>query len=82
MRDQVDFLYADKHQSFLQVCIIGFDGHAQSTQNNKFAISLKYSKKEVRDKYHFLHGYKHQSFLQAGSVLFTGLSQTYPKHPK
>ena len=28
--DEVDFLHADKHQSFLQVDNINFDGHVQS----------------------------------------------------
>ena len=29
--------------------------HAQSTQNNKFVISLRYLKKEMRDEVNFLH---------------------------
>ena len=65
VKDEVDFLHADKHQSFLQVdfntlgikvsykvilsCLIGLIKYSQSTQSNKFAISLKYLKKEVRD---------------------------------
>ena len=69
VRDEVDFLHADKHQSFLQVdfntlsikvfykvilsLLMGMIKHSQSTQSNKFAISLQYLKKEVRH-YHFL----------------------------
>ena len=57
------FLHADRHQSFLQVdlntlgikvpgkvmlsLLIGMIKHSQSTQSNKFAISLQYLKKEV-----------------------------------
>ena len=37
MRDQVEFLFADKCQSLLQISVIAF---AESTQNKKFAISL------------------------------------------
>ena len=37
--------------------------HSQSTQSNKFAISLEYLKKEVR-WFHFLHPIKHQSFYK------------------
>ena len=65
--DEVDFLVFDKGESFyklavlLLLCILR---HAQSTQNNKFAISLQYLKKEVSDKVDFLHVDKHQSFLQ------------------
>ena len=39
--------------------------HSQSSQNSKFAMSLKYLKKEVRDVTDFfLNEDKHQSFLQ------------------
>ena len=45
--DQVDFLHADKHQSFLQVDlntlgmkVNGHDKYSQNTQRSKFAISL------------------------------------------
>ena len=63
-RDEIDFLHADKHQSFLQVyfktlgikvscmgilsLLIGMIKQSQSTQSNKFAVSLKHLKKEVR----------------------------------
>ena len=78
VRDEVDFLHADKHQSFLQVdfntlgikvsykvilsLLMGMIKHSQSTQSNKFAIFLQYLKKEVRDGVYFLHLDKHQSF--------------------
>ena len=64
--DEVDFLHADKHQSFLQVCyntlgikasykvilllLMDMIKHSRSTQSNKFAISIQYLKREVRDK--------------------------------
>ena len=35
--------------------------HAQITQNNKFAISLQYLKKEMSDEIEFLHADKHES---------------------
>ena len=63
VRDEVDFLHADKHQSFLQVdfntlgikvsykvilsLLMGMIKYSQSTQSNKFAISLQYLKKEL-----------------------------------
>ena len=37
--------------------------NSQSTQNNKFAISLQYLRKEVMNGVHFLHADKHQSWL-------------------
>ena len=36
----------------------------QSTQSNKFVISMQYLKKEVRDGVHFLHVDKDQSFYK------------------
>ena len=57
VRDEVDFLHADKHQSFLQVdfntlsmkvsykvilsLLMGMIKHSQSTQCNKLAIALQ-----------------------------------------
>ena len=38
--------------------------HSQSTQSNKFAISLQNFKIEVRDGVHFLHANEHQSFYK------------------
>ena len=69
VRDEVDFLHADKHQSFLQVdlntlgikasykvilsLLMGMMKHSQSTRNNRLTISLQYLKKEVRNGIHF-----------------------------
>ena len=49
--------------------------HAQSTQNNKFAISLQYLKKEGRNEVGFLYVDKYQTLLQlAISTLVTKAS--------
>ena len=56
--------------------------HAQITQNNKFAISLQYLKKEVRDKVDFLHADKHESFLQIDTMIFNGNGQAFSKFLK
>ena len=53
--------------------------HAQITQNNKFAISLQYLKREVRDEIDFLHADKHESFLQIDVMIFDGDVQAFPK---
>ena len=71
VRNEVDFLYSDFHQRFLELdfntlgikvsykvmlsLLMGVIKHFQSTQGNKFSISLQYLKKEVRDRVHFLH---------------------------
>ena len=56
--------------------------HAQITQNNKFAISLQYLKKEVSDEVDFLHADKHESFLQIDTMIFDGDDQIFAKFPK
>ena len=38
--------------------------HAQITQNDEFAISLQYVKKELSDEVDFLHADEHQKFLK------------------
>ena len=97
VRDEVDFLHVDKHQSFLQVdfntlgikdaykvilsLLLGMIKHSQSTQSNKFAISLQYLKKEVRKAVHFLHADEHQSFSKSG-LLFLMKWPDMSKVPK
>ena len=80
VRDEVDFLHADKHQSFLEVdfnilgikapykvvlsLLMGRIEHSQSTQSKKFAISLEYLKKKLGMEFIFLHAEKYQSFYK------------------
>ena len=81
VKDEVDFLPADKHQRFLQIdtIILGVARHAQITENNKFAILLQYLKKEVSDEVDFLQPDKHESFLQMDTMIFDGDDQAFPK---
>ena len=44
--------------------------HARITQNNKFAISLHYLKREVSDEADFLHLDKHENLLQIGTKIW------------
>ena len=66
VRDKVDFLHVDKHQSCLQVdfnilgikvsykavlsLLMGIMKHSLSTQSNKFTLSLQYLEKIVNHK--------------------------------
>ena len=43
--------------------------HAQSTQNNKFAISLQYLKENMKDELDTLPGGKNQRFLQIDNMI-------------
>ena len=54
---------------------------AQATQNNKFAKSLQYLKKEVRDKVDFCRD-KLQSIQKVGTVISDGCSQACLKYSK
>ena len=56
--------------------------YAQITQNNKFAVSLQYLKKELSDEVDFLLTDKHERFLQTDTVIFDGDGQAFPKFPK
>ena len=87
------FLYANKHESFLQVDTMIFDGGGQAfqnSQNSKFTMSLQYPKKELRDENDFLHADKqswfqhfgHQSFLQDDTIIIDGHDQAFSKCPK
>ena len=48
MNDKLDLLPADKRQRFLPIIILGMRDQAYPNyQDNKFAISLQYLKKEL-----------------------------------
>ena len=47
--------------------------HAQITQNNKFAISLQYRKKELSDGVDLFRTDKHESLLQIDSIILVGM---------
>ena len=89
--DEVDFLPADQHESFLQINTMISDGDDQALPkfpNSKFAISLQYLKKEVRDEVDFFHADKrlkfpeHQGFLQGDTVIIDGHGQAFSKYSK
>ena len=48
--------------------VMGMINHSESTQSNKFALSLQYLKKEFSNGVHFLHEDKHQSFYKSALV--------------
>ena len=94
VKDEVDLLHTDKHQSSPQVdinflCIkvvykvilsllMGTIKHFQSTQSSKFAISLKYLRKEVRIGVHFLHREKDQSFYRLAFFFLMEVARQFP----
>ena len=56
--------------------------NAQISQNNKFAISSQYLKKEVNDEVEVLYVDKHEIFVQIDTMISDGDSQAFPKFPK
>ena len=56
MGDEVDYLSADKHKSFVQADSVTLGVRSQTRtkcQNDKFAISLEYLKENVKDEVDF-----------------------------
>ena len=75
LSDEIDFLHADKHESWLQIdvmILIGMVKHSQSFKNSEFAMSLQYLKKEVKDEIDFLLAGKHQSFIKVSKFQYFG----------
>ena len=49
--------------------------HTETTQNNEFAISLQYLKKEVSDEVYFLHVDKHENLIQIDTMIWMGIAK-------
>ena len=83
VKDEVDFLPADKCQRFLQcyTIILGVCGQA-CLAIFKFAISLQHVKKEVSDAVDFLHADKHESLPQIQTKIFWWGWSSIPKVTK
>ena len=47
--------------------------NAQIAQNNMFAISFQYHRKEMIDEVDFLHADKHESLLQIDTMTLMGM---------
>ena len=56
--------------------------HAQSTQNNKFAISLEYLKENIKDEVDFSPADKRQRFLQIDTIILGVCGQPCPNYQK
>ena len=56
--------------------------HAQSTQNNKFTISLQYLKENMKEEVDFLPADKRQRFFQIGTVILGVYGPACPNYLK
>ena len=56
--------------------------YAQSTQNNKFAISFEYLMENLKDEVDFLSAVKHQRFLQIDTIILGACGQAGSYNPK
>ena len=70
MEGEVHFLPADSPK------------YAQSTQNNKFTISLQYLKENMKDGVDFLPADKRQRFYQSDNIILDVCDQSCPNYPK
>ena len=91
VRDEVDFLHVDNHQSFLQVdfntldikdaykvilsLLQGMIKHSQSTQSNRFANIFTISQKRRYEGSSFFACTWTSKFLQLGIIVFDGSDQ-------
>ena len=85
MGDEVEFLPADKHKSFLQdgsmtLGVISQTG--PSTKNNQFTISLQYLKENMKDEVDFLHADKCWRFVQIDTIILGACGQACPNYLK
>ena len=70
------FLQGDKYDhENMKAMMMGIIKHSQSTQSNKFAISLQNRKNKVRDGVYFLHADKHQGFSNLSLSLLTEVAR-------
>ena len=79
--DEVDFLPAVKHKSFLQVdniSLVCVARHSQSNQSSKFGTSLQYLKENVKDE---VPAENHKRFLQIDTIIL-GVWPGMPSLPK
>ena len=95
VKDEVDFLHVDKHQSSLQVdfntlsikvsykvilsLLLGMIKHSQYTQSSKFPISFQYPQKEVSNGVYFLQADKHPGVYKLELFFFGESGQICPK---
>ena len=75
IKDEVDFLLADKRQSFqIDNITLGMCGQAcPNIQSDKFAISLQYLKKEVSAEVDFVHADKHETLIKIDTMILVGI---------
>ena len=70
MKDEVDFLQINTKWQSYEMYVAR---HAWITQNNNFAISLQYLRKELSHKVDFLHADKHESLLEIDAMILIGM---------
>ena len=56
--------------------------YAESTQSNKFAISLQYLKENINDEVDILPAEKRQRFPQIDTIIFSSCCHACPNYPE
>ena len=81
MGDEVILLLADKYYMILSFWVCA-NRVTQSTQNNKFVISLQYLKENGKIEVDFLLSDRHQRFLQFDTIISGVFGQACRSYPK
>ena len=87
MGEEVNFLPADKHESFRWIDSINFGVHSRACPkykkqiHNIFVIE-KQLKENAKDEVHFLPADKRQMFLQIYIIILGVSGKAYPNYPK
>ena len=72
MGDEIAFLAADKHKSFLKVGVITLDVHSQACpiySKQQLYKSLQYLKENTKMKVDFSPAEQHQSFFKVDTII-------------
>ena len=85
MGDEVDYCLQMSTKVFYKVIVflwVSVARNAQSTQNNRFTISLQYVKENVKDEVDFLSADKRRRFLKSDTIILGVYSKACPYYPK
>ena len=85
MGDEVDYCLQISTKVFYKVIVflwVSAARNAQSTQNNRFTISLQYVKENVKDEVDFLSADKRRRFLKSDTIILGVYGKECPYYPK
>ena len=84
MGDEVDFLPADRRESFLEGDSITLSARSQACPKYQKQICNIFAtlKENMKNKFDFMPADKPQRFLQIDTIILDACGQAYPNYPK